>query len=68
MTIDYHKEIIKLIRQAAYSKGEYQVFNDFLELASVSISNSFNPIHRKEREARYLEVINTYRKQEQEKP
>jgi len=62
---DHQKEIIKLIKQAAYDKGEYQVFNDFLEMASISISNTVDFTHREEREQRYLNIINSYDKKHQ---
>ena len=64
--MDYCKEIIKLIKKAAQSKAEYQVFNDFLEMSAISVSNSVNPIHREEREQRYLDIIGTYNKSEQQ--
>lgn len=64
--MDYQKEIIKLIKQTAYSRGEYQVFNDFLEMSAISISNTVDPTHREEREQRYLDIINSYEKKEQQ--
>ncbi|MDR2559959.1 MAG: N-6 DNA methylase [Oscillospiraceae bacterium] len=66
MNVNYQKEIIKLIKQAAYSRGEYQVFNDWLEMSAISISNSIDPTHREEREKRYLDIIGSYGKREQE--
>ena len=62
---DYQKEIIKLIKEAAYSKAVYQVFNDWLEMAAISISNTVDFIHRDEREQRYLDIINSYDKKYQ---
>jgi len=64
--IDNHQqEIIKLIRQAAYSKDIYRVFNDFLEMSAITISNHCDFTHREEREARYLDIIRSYDKREQ---
>ena len=56
---------MKLINQAAYSKAVYQVFNDFLEMAAISISNQVDFTHREEREKRYLDLINAYEKKQQ---
>jgi len=64
--VDHQKEIIKLIKQAAYNKAIYEVFNDFLEIAAISISNSVDFTHREEREKRYLDLINSYDKRRQE--
>jgi hypothetical protein len=66
MSADYQKEIIKLIRQLSHSRGEYQVFNDWLEMSAIAISNSADPTHRAEREQRYLDIIGTYSKNEQQ--
>ena len=62
---DHKKEIIKLIQKAAYSKDISQVFNDFLEMAAISISNSVDFTHREDREKRYLELINSYDERQQ---
>jgi len=64
--VDYSKEITKLIKQAAYSRAEYQIFNDWLELAAISISNSVDPTHRQKREQRYLDIIGSYEKKVQD--
>jgi len=64
---DGHKnEIIKLIKQAAYSKAVYQVFNDFVEMAAISIANTVDFVDYKKRESRYLDLINSYDKRYQE--
>ena len=59
-SVDHQKQIIQLINQAAAYKDNYQVFNDFLEMSAISISNSVDVTHRQERENRYLEIINSY--------
>jgi len=64
--IDYKKEIISLLKNAAYSKDLAQVFNDFLEMAALSIANSVDFTKREERENRYLDLINSYDKRHQE--
>ena len=62
---DYQKEIINLIKKAAYSRAESEVFCDFLEMAAISISNQVDFTHREARESRYLEIINSYEKKQQ---
>jgi len=62
----HHKELINLIKQAAYKKSIYQVFNDFLEMSAIAISNQTNFLHREKRETRYLEIINSYDKKHQQ--
>jgi len=61
----YQKEIINLIKKAAYSKAESEVFCDWLEMAAISISNQFDFTYREARENRYLEIINSYEKKHQ---
>lgn len=65
-TTDHKKEIISLIKQAAYTKDVAQVFNDFLEMAAISISNVADFTHRESREQRYLDIINSYDKKHQQ--
>jgi hypothetical protein len=64
--VNHQKEIIKLIKQASYSRSTYQVFNDWLEMSAISISNSMDFTHREEREARYLDLINAYEPRHQQ--
>ena len=63
---DYTKEIINLLKKAAYSKSVSQVFNDFLEMGAIAIANTVDFTHREEREKRYLELINSYDKRHQD--
>ncbi len=58
--IDHKSEIVKLIKSLAYSRDIYRIFNDFLEMSAISISNQVDPTHRDEREKRYLDLINAY--------
>ena len=62
---DHKKEIISLIKEVAYSKDISQVFNDFLEMAAIAISNTADFTHREERESRYMDLINSYEKRYQ---
>jgi hypothetical protein len=63
---DHKTEIIRLIKEAAYSHDTYKVFNDFLEMSAISISNQVDFTHREEREKRYLDLINSYEKKQQQ--
>ena len=58
------KSLVKLIEQAAYRHSVWQVFSDFLEMSAVSISNSIDPVHREDRERRYMEIVKGYNKAE----
>jgi type I restriction-modification system DNA methylase subunit len=62
---DHKKEIINLIKSAAYTKDIAQVFNDFLEMAAIAISNTADFTHREARESRYMDLINSYDKKYQ---
>ena len=63
---NHRKELIKLLKQAAYTRDVCRVFNDFLEMSAIAISNTVDFVHKAEREARYLEIIGAYEKREQE--
>jgi type I restriction-modification system DNA methylase subunit len=58
--IDHSQEIIKLITTISRSHDTHQVFNDWLEISAISVSNRLD--FRQERENRYLELINSYEK------
>jgi len=62
---DHRQEIIKLIKQASYSKDTWKIFSDFCEMTAITISNSCDPTQREERENRYLDIIRSYEKREQ---
>ncbi len=57
---DYIKEFIRILDKFNYRYSKWQVWNDFLYLASVSMANLFPTAERKEREARYHEIWNKY--------
>ena len=67
-TISTHrKELIKLIEKAARTTSTWNVFNDFITVSALSISNSSDSFHIansekvwNEREQRYLKIINKY--------
>ena len=58
--IDHRKEIVKLIMQMSHSRDIYQIFNDWLEMSAITISNRVDFTHREERENRYLDLKNSY--------
>jgi hypothetical protein len=62
---DHRKELSRLIKQAAHVHDIYRIFNDFLEMSAISVSNAVDPTHKEERERRYLDLINAYGKEEQ---
>ena len=63
---DHKNEIIKLIKEVAYSRDIYQVFSDFLEMSAIAISNTSDFINYESREKRYLEIIRLYDKKHQQ--
>lgn len=60
-------EIVKAIVELAYRHPTYQIFQDWLEMSAISISNSVDWGNANAREERYLELINQYSKEEQQK-
>lgn len=58
-------EIIRGIQKLAYRHPTYQIFQDWLELSAIAISNSVDLANYEDREKRYLELINQYNKEEQ---
>lgn len=63
---NYQKEMIKTITSLGYRHSAWQVFSDFVEMSAIAISNSVDFVHQSARESRYLEIINTYNKEEQQ--
>jgi hypothetical protein len=63
--LDQHqREIIKLIRENARRQHLHEVFRDFCEMAALAFSNSCDLTQRTAREARYLEIVGRYTKEE----
>lgn len=62
--MNYIKDMAKLINSMRYQYGVYQVFDNFLELSAIALSNSVDYHYRKKREERYLDVIKTYKDSE----
>ncbi len=60
--LNHKEEFIKIIKQLSYSKGSWQVFNDFAECAMIAISQPF--YKNKEMEEKYMRIIKNYSKDE----
>lgn len=56
----HFQELLKLIKHLAYSRDTWEIFNDFLEMSAISISNTVDLKHYDEREKQYLSTINKY--------
>ncbi|MEG0297213.1 MAG: N-6 DNA methylase [Clostridium sp.] len=56
--------MIDLFNKLTKRHNPHQIFNDFLELTSLAISNSTDYKNRNEREIRYLEVSRKYNPEE----
>ncbi|MCI8442545.1 MAG: N-6 DNA methylase [Provencibacterium sp.] len=57
---DQTKPLIKLFEQLSYRHSRWEVFSDFLLLSACAVSNTVDPVHRKEREAEYMKAIKKY--------
>lgn len=58
------KAFVKLLEANAYRHRPQDVFRDFCEIAALSISNAVDRIHYDAREARYMDIIKGYSKEE----
>ena len=57
--IEYRKEFLKCLNSIEYGKSRYKVFQDFIEVSTISI---FNTIAKNEElEKRYFEIIGQYK-------
>ncbi len=62
----HQQELVKLIEQCARRHRRHEVFRDFCELAALSISNRVDLLQYDAREARYLEIVKRYEREEVE--
>lgn len=60
----HRKNLIKLIEANGYRHSSWQVFSDFVEMAAIGISNTVDLAQRDAREARYLEIVKRYERDE----
>ena len=65
--MSHRKALIKLIEANGRTHGHWQVFSDFVELAALSISNAVDLARHEAREARYLEIVGRYEREEVER-
>lgn len=61
---EHQLHLIKLIRQFSYRHPPYQVFTDFVEVSALAISNRVDLAQYEPREARYMQIIGKYTKEE----
>lgn len=54
----------KLLQENARRHRLHKVFSDFCELAALTISNSVDLVHREAPEARYLQIVGEYGREE----
>ena len=64
---DSYKELVKALRSVSYSHAIYEVFQDWLAVSAIAISNAVDWKQQKQREEVYMEIIQKYTKPEQEK-
>jgi hypothetical protein len=62
--VDHERALVRLIESTAYHRRRLDVFSDFVELSSLSISNAVDRRQFEAREARYLEIIKRYSPEE----
>ena len=61
---NHRTSLINLIKQVSYRHSTWTVFQDFLELSAIAMSNAIDYRERDEREKRYLDVVAKYDKRE----
>lgn len=65
--LDSCKELVKALRSVSCSHAIYEVFQDWLAVSAIAISNAVDWRQQKRREEVYIEIIQKYTKAEQEK-
>lgn len=60
------QNIVRLFQSMGYRHDTYKLFADFCELAALSLSNAVDLAQREGREARYLQIVNGYTREEVE--
>lgn len=66
MKKQWDKEFITLFNRLVGKRSNWVVWNDFLTMAAIAFANVMPTPGRTEREERYLSIIRTYEKEEQE--
>lgn len=63
--LDEHQtKFIKLTHAAGYKHRPHAIFRDFCEIAALTLSNAVDPLQFEKREARYLEIVKGYTREE----
>ena len=62
--VNHYAELLKLIKKLSYSRGRWQVFEDFLAMSAISISNQVDWNQQEKQEADYMEIVGRYSKEE----
>lgn len=57
-------EFIRMVRNNSHAHRKHEVFRDFAELGALAVSNSADMVHREAREARYMEIVARYSREE----
>ena len=60
------KEIVKIISKLGEKHSNWRVFEDFLAMIAISISNSVDKIQWDKREKQYLDIVKPYNREELE--
>lgn len=60
-SLNHQGEFSKKIKTLAYSRPLFEVWNDFVMLASCAISNAFDRMNFEQRENLYMRIISKYR-------
>ena len=63
-SVDSRKELIKAIQFLGHRYSAWQVFEDFLAMSAISISNAVDWVNREKRENQYLSIVKRYAKEE----
>lgn len=66
MKKQWDKEFITLFNRLVGRRSNWEVWNDFLTMAAIAFANVMPTSERTEREDRYLSIIRSYEKEEQE--
>lgn len=64
MSNPHHRALVKLIKGCSHRHNLYEVFQDFVELASLAVANSVDLAQAPKREERYLQIIGKYDQEE----
>lgn len=62
--MDHIKPMVKIFESMRYQYEVSHLFEDFLELIAITISNSVDRAQYKKREARYMQIIGKYKPEE----